>query len=70
MEQNSPLSISSGSLLTVKEFKITDITFKNNNLYFGVDREIEFEVLAKIFTLTCSLEDQSSQVRITELHEF
>ena len=49
--QGDLLSVGRANVLTINPFRIMDIHQRNEKVYFEVDREIEFELLSKSFTI-------------------
>jgi hypothetical protein len=45
------LSVGRANVLSINPFQIREIRQKNDKVYFEVDREIEFELLSKSFTI-------------------
>ena len=63
------LSVGRANILTVNPFQILGLHQRNEKLYFEVDREIEFELLSKSFTIECQLGNSSkSRVQVNEFH--
>ena len=55
----TPISLRDTSLLTIQPYDIVEFNQINQKVFISVDREIEFEVLAKSFSVYCKLGDSS-----------
>ena len=62
--QQKPITLNKASILSIKPFKISGLHQKNNEIHFDIDREIEFEVIAKSFIAICSLGSITAKVEV------
>ena len=58
-------------MLTLDKHTLLTIVQKNEKVFFEVDREIEFELIAKSFDIRCEVGNSTtSRVMVNEFHQF
>ena len=68
-EFSTPSSVGSANILAVTPFSLVNYYQVNEKLFFEVDRQIEFELLSKSFTMACNFGASTlSSVMINEFH--
>lgn len=67
----NPASHNKASVLTLDKYTLLSILQKNDKLFFEVDREIEFELIAKSFEIRCEVGNSTwTRVMVNEFHQF